>query len=374
MVDCVVAGVLAAPGAMERMLGADHAPLTEIAVEIVDHAMHLCEPGKHPALVATPGARTKAILLQGLSEADLARVGFYEESFGRQAQSVTVILPDGSQTNVPSWVAPVESVVENVACDFDAWWTTWQVVALHMAENLCAFYGRKPAAEMGKSLYSMRIRAAAWRDAQAQPLDPERDLARDVVVHAHRREYINFFAMEEMDLQFRRFDGSLSPVMNRGAALVGAASVLLPYDVARDAVLLIEQFRAPLFMVGDRHPWLWEPPAGLIDPGETPSEAALREAKEEAGLTVSHLEEVGSLYPSSGASGEYIHIFCGLTDFSSIVGGGGVPSEGEDIRSKVISFHELMDGVDKRTFRDMPLVTAALWLARHRDRLRAEFG
>lgn len=374
MVDCVVAGVLTAPGAVERVLGADHAPLTEIAVEIVDHALHLCEPGKHPALIATQSARTKGIMLQGLSEADLARLGFYEESFGRQAQNVTVTISDGSQANLPSWVAPSTLPHEATPCDFDAWWSTWQVVALRMAENLCAFYGRKPAAEMGKSLYSMRIRAAAWRDAQAQPLDPERDLARDVVVHAHRREYINFFAMEEMDLQFRRFDGSLSPVMNRGAALVGAASVLLPYDVGRDSVLLIEQFRAPLFIVGDRSPWLWEPPAGLIDPGETPSEAALREAKEEAGLTVSHLEEVGSMYPSSGASGEYIHIFCGLADFSSIVGGGGVPSEGEDIRSKVISFHELMDGVDKRTFRDMPLVTAALWLARHRDRLRAEFG
>ncbi len=166
----------------------------------------------------------------------------------------------------------------------------------------------------------------------------------------------------------------MGPTINRGTILIGEAAVVLPYDLRRDAVLLIEQFRAAIYIGGATSPWTLEPPAGLIDPGETPEQAARRETREEVGLEVDHLEAVGSLYSSSGSSSEYVHVFCGLTDFSSVVGGGGVPSEGEDIRSKVMSFQELMQGVDNRTFQDMPLVTAALWLARHRDRLRAEFG
>jgi len=50
--------------------------------------------------------------------------------------------------------------------------------------------------------------------------------------------------------------------------------------------------------------------------------------------------------------------------------GGGLASEGEDIRSKIISFDDLMIEVDAQSYLDMPLVTAALWLARHRARLR----
>ena len=41
-----------------------------------------------------------------------------------------------------------------------------------------------------------------------------------------------------------------------------------------------------------------------------------------------------------------------------------------DLRSRIVSFDELMSGVDAQRYRDMPLVTTALWLARHRERLR----
>jgi len=51
-------------------------------------------------------------------------------------------------------------------------------------------------------------------------------------------------------------------------------------------------------------------------------------------------------------------------------GSGGVEAENEDIRTEVISYDDLMQRVDAGQFRDLPLVTISLWLARHRDRLR----
>jgi 8-oxo-dGTP pyrophosphatase MutT (NUDIX family) len=119
---------------------------------------------------------------------------------------------------------------------------------------------------------------------------------------------------------------------------------------------------------------MWEPVAGLIDPGETPEDTAYREAVEEAGVTLTALEPVAQVFSSSGSSGEFVHIFIGLTDLSRLSGGGGLDTEGEDIRSQVISFDALMEGIDRQTYQDMPLVTAALWLARHRDRLREGAG
>ena len=155
-------------------------------------------------------------------------------------------------------------------------------------------------------------------------------------------------------------------------ALVGRASVVLPYDPVRDQVLLVEQFRAATFIAGEKRPWMWEPVAGLIDLGETPEQAAYREAAEEAGVTISHLEKVTQGYPSSGASGEFVYIFVGVADLSDIRGGGGVAGENEDLRSEILSFDALMQGIDDHRYQDMPLITAALWLSRHRERLRAE--
>ncbi|MEP2715438.1 NUDIX domain-containing protein, partial [Pseudophaeobacter sp.] len=245
-------------------------------------------------------------------------------------------------------------------------------LTLRAAEEVMAYQGRVTAEEMRQCFPSIRRRAGSWLEAQARSEDPAHDLSRDVLVARHKRAFVNFFAMEEMDLQFRRYDGSMSPMVNRGVALVGRASVVLPYDPIRDQVLLVEQFRAATFIAGEKRPWMWEPVAGLIDPGETAEQAARREAMEEAGVTVSKLEEVSAAYPSSGSSGEFIYIFIGITDLSDINGGGGVAGENEDLRSEILGFDALMQGVDDGIYQDLPLVTAALWLSRHRDRLRAE--
>ena len=55
----------------------------------------------------------------------------------------------------------------------------------------------------------------------------------------------------------------------------------------------------------------------------------------------------------------------------TIVGVGGEQSEQEDIRSHLISFDDLMLMLETQKLRILPLVMAVLWLARHRERLRA---
>ncbi|TNJ41483.1 NUDIX domain-containing protein [Phaeobacter sp. B1627] len=371
MTDVFFGGALCLPDVLNAVLGHGLLPEQRMPAVLADHALVICDPAHHPTIVPSDGSEVHGLCLSGLSEAEQNAICYYETCFGRRAVAATVETGTGRR-EVKTAVGTEPSRIAHA--DLADWSAEWTGVATRMASELMAYQTRKPAQDMTKSLFSMRLRASAWLSAQRRHADPARDLSRDVTIQAHKREYVNFFAMEEMDLQYRKFDGSMSQVINRGVVLGGEAAVVLPYDIRRDAVLLIEQFRAAVFIAGEINPWLWEPPAGLLDPGESPEAAARREAKEEAGLELTHLEPVSSLYPSSGMSGEYVHIFCGLADFSSIEGGGGVPSEGEDIRSKVISFQELMAGVDNRTYQDMPLVTSALWLARHRDRLRAEFA
>ena len=68
-------------------------------------------------------------------------------------------------------------------------------------------------------------------------------------------------------------------------------------------VLLVRQFRHPAARV------LLEIPAGGIEPGEEPSDSAVRELEEETGYRAQKLERLGGFYSSPGFCTEYLHLF-----------------------------------------------------------------
>jgi len=81
----------------------------------------------------------------------------------------------------------------------------------------------------------------------------------------------------------------------------GAAAV-----VALDAdgcVTLVHQFR---HAAGG---FIWEIPAGKLDPGEQPVQCAARELREEAGLVAGELIALGSILTAPGFCDERIHLF-----------------------------------------------------------------
>jgi len=60
---------------------------------------------------------------------------------------------------------------------------------------------------------------------------------------------------------------------------------------------------------------LLELPAGTLEPGEPPEEAARREIREEIGMAAQNMLEIGSFYLAPGYSTELMHVFLatGLT-------------------------------------------------------------
>ena len=68
-------------------------------------------------------------------------------------------------------------------------------------------------------------------------------------------------------------------------------------------VFLLRQYRPSIGR------WIIEAPAGVIDEGETPEEAARRELEEEAGLIADKLIKIGYGYISPGYSTELLHLF-----------------------------------------------------------------
>lgn len=91
------------------------------------------------------------------------------------------------------------------------------------------------------------------------------------------------------------------------------ASVVLPFlsDPAGEdpQVLLIRQYRYAA------ESYIYEIPAGRLEPGESPEACARRELLEEAGCTAERIEHVYTFYTTPGFTDEKIHAFMatGLT-------------------------------------------------------------
>ena len=77
---------------------------------------------------------------------------------------------------------------------------------------------------------------------------------------------------------------------------------ILPVDEAGN-VYLVRQFR---YAIGEE---IWELPAGKLEAGEDPFEAAKRELGEECGLTADHFTDLGVVYPTVGYDSERIYIW-----------------------------------------------------------------
>ncbi|MDO5719032.1 MAG: NUDIX hydrolase [Tissierellia bacterium] len=80
-------------------------------------------------------------------------------------------------------------------------------------------------------------------------------------------------------------------------------SVLIIPILDDEYTLLVKQFRKAVDKV------ILEFPAGLIDSGEDPSEAALRELQEEVGYSANKLNYIYDAYSSPGFTNEKVSIF-----------------------------------------------------------------
>ena len=127
-----------------------------------------------------------------------------------------------------------------------------------------------------------------------------------------------------------------------------AAVCVLPVD-REGNVYLVRQYRHP---VGED---LLEAPAGLIEAGETPAEAAARELREETGAE-GELVPLGEFFPTPGYCDERIHLFLARVDRF----GDTAPDEDEYLQTEKMSFAAFYDMVRDGTLRDGKTIAVAL--------------
>jgi ADP-ribose pyrophosphatase len=150
--------------------------------------------------------------------------------------------------------------------------------------------------------------------------------------------------------------------------------VALPYDPRLDSVVIIEQIRPTKVFSGADSPCMYEFCAGLIDSGETAEIAMRRELQEECALHAQRLEMIGTYWVSPGWTTERLTMYCVEVDASKPVDACGNASECETTRVSVLPFQQLMDALDAGEIDNGGFLIGALWLARHRDRLREDWN
>jgi nudix-type nucleoside diphosphatase (YffH/AdpP family) len=151
----------------------------------------------------------------------------------------------------------------------------------------------------------------------------------------------------------------------------GRAVVVLPYDPARRTAILVRQFRVPVYMVTEQQDLL-EVIAGIVDEDDIAA-AARREAEEEAGLTLAHMEHVGCFFSIPGISTERVDYFLAEYDEASRTGaGGGLAEEHEEIEVIEMPLAELAALADNGALQDVKVFTLVQTLRLKRPELFAE--
>ena len=187
------------------------------------------------------------------------------------------------------------------------------------------------------------------------------------VIARQQRLFDDFFKIDELLVTHRQIDGTTSSVQRRLVFERGDSVAVLLFNRDRRAVVLVEQFKAPTLIARRRDDpattdgWLVEPLAGMIDTGEAPEAAAIRETLEETGYRIREPELIGRFFVSPGGTSERVFLyFAEVGDADRVGMGGGI--DDEDIQVLEIGLEELFEQLARGLIEDTKLAIGAYWL------------
>lgn len=136
------------------------------------------------------------------------------------------------------------------------------------------------------------------------------------------------------------------------------------------ALIPIQDDGRLIFVRQNRHPaneTLLELPAGTLMPGEKPEDCAVRECREETGMSPGKLVSLGGTYVAPGYSTEFIHYYLAQELSHAPLS----PDEDEVLEVQHLSWDEVKQLLSRREIRDAKtlagLVLASYHLGRSQD-------
>jgi ADP-ribose pyrophosphatase len=198
---------------------------------------------------------------------------------------------------------------------------------------------------------------------------------RRVEIRGQHRLLNDFFKIDEVTVAHQRYDGTMSADERRLVFERGDAIAVLLFDKQTRSVVTVEQFRLPALIARRRENpatsdgWITELVAGMIDEGESPTQAVVRETFEETGYRIENPKPIGTFFSSPGGSSERFFLYCALVSAARREGRGSGLAGEEDIKVFPIAVEDLFDQLAAGTIEDPKLAIAGYWLKDNIDRL-----
>jgi ADP-ribose pyrophosphatase len=144
--------------------------------------------------------------------------------------------------------------------------------------------------------------------------------------------------------------------IKRSVVRHAGSAVMMAVD-NKKRILLVRQYRLPA------EAYLWELPAGRLDPGEKPLEAARRELAEETGYKARNWKKLVSYWVSPGYVQEKMTIFL-ATDLTE---GAATPMEDERIETRWFTRQEIAAMIESGKIADAKTMIGFLLWARRKQ-------
>lgn len=123
-------------------------------------------------------------------------------------------------------------------------------------------------------------------------------------------------------------------------------------------LLLLRQYRYAA------EQYLYEVPAGRLEPGEDPRDCAIRELREEAGCSAERVEFLTTIYTTPGFTDERIHLYMA----TGLERGETAHEADEFMTVEAVTLSGALQLIEKGTISDAKTVVAILFAAGYRAR------
>jgi ADP-ribose pyrophosphatase len=183
----------------------------------------------------------------------------------------------------------------------------------------------------------------------------------DVEIQSQAAVFQGFLKVEKLHLRHQLFGGGWSERLERELLIKEQAVGVLLLDPDTDRLVMVRQFRAGMLWQPES-PWPLELVAGMVDKEETLEAVALRETREETGLTASGLVKICEYFNSPGSSTEKVTLFCAKVDAEAAGGIHGLEQEHEDIKVVVLPREQALQRVRSGEINNAMSVIALQWL------------
>ena len=137
-----------------------------------------------------------------------------------------------------------------------------------------------------------------------------------------------------------------------------SAIVVLPL-LNEDSIVLLRQYRPVI------ERWIYELPAGSLDPGEKHENCVLRELKEETGYSAGRIEKMFEMYMAPGYSVEKLHSYLA----TELIKGEASLEEDEELTVETIPLDNAIKMIESNEICDAKTIASLLYYLNNKKRL-----